>query len=180
MDVIEEVIVEATGLDMDGIIFYRERKLLDKAIDDFVETDQEKSCLVKIGNSYYNSASVSQPWQFVLFAIMEYLTLDGRFTKLYGYHFMLANHFRHDVRINFRFYLLQSLSISTQAIQKDSNGEHVCHEGLMVLIMSLLKSEKILKPKGSLKGVDQDTKGSLPDRGYDSDTQDEAEGVWVV
>ena len=85
---------------------------------------------------------------------MEYLTLDRRFTKLYGYHFMLANHFWHDVRINFPFYLLQSLSISTQAIQNDLNGEHVCHEGLMVLIMNLLKSKKIVKPKGSLKGAD--------------------------
>ena len=87
---------------------------------------------------------------------MEYLTLDGRFTKLYGYHFMLENHFQHDVRINFSFYLMKSLSISTQAIQKDPNGEHVFHEGLMVLIMNLLKSKNIVKPKGSLKGADQD------------------------
>ena len=46
----------------------------------------------------------------------------------------------------------------------------------MVLIMNVLKSKKIVKPRGSLKGVDQDTEGSLPDKGYDSDTQDEAEG----
>ena len=52
---------------------------------------------------------------------------------------------------------MQSLSISTQAIQKDPNGEHVCHEGLMVLIMNVLKSKKIVKPRGSLKGADPDT-----------------------
>ena len=105
MEVTEEVIVEATGLDMDDINFYWESKFLDRAIDEFVELEHEKSRLVKIGNSYINLASISQPWRFVLFVIMEYLTLDGRFTKLYGYHFMLANHFRHDVRINFPFYL---------------------------------------------------------------------------
>ena len=78
---------------MDRIKFYRERKLLDKAIDDFVEIEQEKNHLVKIGNSYYNPASISHPWSFVLFVIMEYLTLDGRFIKVYVYHLMLANHF---------------------------------------------------------------------------------------
>lgn len=43
MDVIEEVIAEATGLDMDGIIFYRERKLSAKAINDFIEIEQERN-----------------------------------------------------------------------------------------------------------------------------------------
>ena len=46
----------------------------------------------------------------------------------------------------------------------------------MVLIMNVLKSKKIVKPRGSLKAVDYDTKGSLSEKGYDSDTQDEAEG----
>ena len=93
MDVIEEIIVKATGLELVGINYYRERKLSNKAIEDFVETKNERKHLVKIGNSYYNPASVSRPSRFVLFVIMEYLTLDGRFTKVYGYHFMLANHF---------------------------------------------------------------------------------------
>ncbi len=84
MDVIKEIITEATGLDLDGINYYRERKLSEKAIEDFVETEQERKHLVKIGNSYYNPASISCPWHFVLFVIMEYLTLDGRFTKVYG------------------------------------------------------------------------------------------------
>ena len=93
MEVTKEVIVEATRLDMDGINFYQEMKLSDRAIDDFVETEQEKSYLVKIGNLYIHLASVSRPWHFVLFVIMDYLTLDGGYTKLYGYHFMLENHF---------------------------------------------------------------------------------------
>ena len=77
--------------------------------------------------------------------------------------------------MNFPSYLLQSLALSTQSIQRDLTGEHVSHEGIMVLIMNLHKSKKIPKPR-NLKGGDQDTEGSIPEKGYNSDTQDEAEG----
>ena len=107
-----EVIAEATRLDMEGINFYWDRKLSDRAIDEFVDSAKERNRLVKISNSYFNLASVSWPWRFMLFVIIEYLTLDGIFTKLYSYHFMLANHFRHGIRINFPFYLRQSLGLS--------------------------------------------------------------------
>ena len=43
MEVTKEVIVEATGLEMDDINFYQERKLSDRAIDEFVELEHEKS-----------------------------------------------------------------------------------------------------------------------------------------
>ena len=55
----KETILEATGLDLDRMNFYRERKILDKAIDDFSETEQERNYLVKIGNSYFNPTPVS-------------------------------------------------------------------------------------------------------------------------
>ena len=77
MEISEEVIAEATGLDLEGINFYRERKLSDIAIEEFVDSKLEKSCQVKIGKSYMNLASVSHPWHFILFEIMEYLTLVG-------------------------------------------------------------------------------------------------------
>ena len=48
----------------------------------------------------------------------------------------------------------------------------------MVLIMNVLKSKKIQKPRSFLE-VDQDTKGSVQEIGYDSDTQDKAEGDQV-
>jgi len=176
MEILEEVIAKATGLELEGINFYRERKLSDKAIEEFVESELEKSRLIKIGKSYINLAFVSRPWRFVLFVIMEYLTLDGRFMKCYGYHFMLASHFRHSVKINFPYYLKQSLSISVQAIQKDPNGEHVFHEGLMVLIMNVLKSKRIVRNRGRIKDVDYETEGSIQEKGYDFETQDEAEG----
>ena len=35
MEVIEEVIVEAIGLEMEGINFFRDRKILDGVIEEF-------------------------------------------------------------------------------------------------------------------------------------------------
>ena len=46
----------------------------------------------------------------------------------------------------------------------------------MVLIMNVLKSKKIVKPRGSLKDADYDMEGSTPERGYEADTQDETVG----
>lgn len=174
LEVMEDTIAEATGLALDEMNFYRDQKISDKAIDDFVESEQERNRLVKIGNSYFNLASISRPWWFVFFAIMEYLMLDGTYTNLYGYHFVLATHFHHNIRVNFSSYLLQSLSNSTLAIQHDPIGEHACHEGLMVLVMNVLKSKKIPKPR-NIKGEDQDIEGSFQETGYDSETQDEME-----
>ena len=59
MEVIEEVIAEAMGLDMDEIKIFWERKLSNRAIDKFVESEHEKSRLLKIGNSYIHLAFVS-------------------------------------------------------------------------------------------------------------------------
>jgi len=43
MEVIVDTIGEATSLDLNGMNFYRERKILNKAIDDSVETEQERN-----------------------------------------------------------------------------------------------------------------------------------------
>lgn len=59
MEVTKEVIVEAMGLDMEGINFYRDRKLSDRAIDEFVNSKKEQNRLVKIANSYFNPTSIS-------------------------------------------------------------------------------------------------------------------------
>ena len=105
MEVREDNIVEAISLELDGINFYRDKKLSNRVVDEFVEMTKERDGLVKIGNSYFNPYSISRPWRFVIFFVTEYLTLDGCFTKIFGHHFMLVNHFRYRVRISFLFYL---------------------------------------------------------------------------
>ena len=46
----------------------------------------------------------------------------------------------------------------------------------MVLIMNVLKSKIIVRNKGHIKDADYETEGSIQEKGYDSETQDEAKG----
>ena len=46
----------------------------------------------------------------------------------------------------------------------------------MVLIMNVLKYKRIVRNRGRMKDVDYDMEGSIPEKGYDFETQDEAEG----
>ena len=62
MEVKKEVIAEAMGLELEGLNFYREQKLSDRAMDDFVDSEMEKARLVKIGKSFMNPAYISHPW----------------------------------------------------------------------------------------------------------------------
>lgn len=41
MEVIEDIIAEAMGLDIEGINFYRDKKLSDQAVEEFVEMAKE-------------------------------------------------------------------------------------------------------------------------------------------
>lgn len=143
MEIIEDVIAKATSLKLDGINFYKDRKLFEWVVDEFVEMTKERNRVVKIGNSYFNLHSISRPWRFMIFVVIEYLTLYGCFTKIFGHHFMLVNHFRHRVRISLPFYLRQLLDNTILAIQNDLDGDHAFHKGLMVLVMNLLKAKKI-------------------------------------
>ncbi len=61
MDVIEDIIVEATRLDMEAINFNKDRKLSHRAIEEFVETTKEFNRLVKITNAYFSPGSISHP-----------------------------------------------------------------------------------------------------------------------
>ena len=115
----------------------------------------------------------------MVFVIIEYLTLDGQFIKIYGHHFMLVNHFRHGIRINLSFYLRQYLGNSSMAFQNDPDGDHVCHEWLMVLIMNLLKSKRVDGPKQSKKVIDYETEGNDSKEDLDKDIEVEGDEVDV-
>jgi hypothetical protein len=45
-------------------------------------------------------------------------------------------------------------------LQKDLDGDHACHEGLMVLVMNLLKSKKMEKFHFSIEDLDCEMEGS--------------------
>ena len=61
MEVTQDIIEEATGLDTEGIKFYRDMKLLDQAMEELVKMEKEHNRRVKIGNSYFSPSSISHP-----------------------------------------------------------------------------------------------------------------------
>lgn len=48
-------------------------------------------------------------WDLVSLHLIKYLTLEGIFKTIYGYHFPILNHFRHGKTIILPFYPLSSL-----------------------------------------------------------------------
>ena len=65
------------------------------------------------------------------------------------------------------------------AIQNDLESDHAFHEGLMVLVMNLLKSKKVDRPCYSKKTLECETKGSEQDERFDEDTKDEVVEIEV-
>lgn len=112
----ENLIAEITGLLMDGIKFYRDRKFFDAAVIKFLKTDEE---LLKV--------------------LMEYITIDKRFSRVFGYHFTFLNNFCHQVRVSIPFYSSSSLNESFKLHRKGPSKFFVLHEGLLLLILNILK-----------------------------------------
>lgn len=129
----EEIIVEATGMMIEGMKFYRDRSISDKAANKFPVTEGEKKTMVKVDNSYHSPKRICRTWRFVLFATITYTTLDGRFTGAYGHHFVFLNHFHHGEKVSLPYYLACSMDHTIKEIQKDPKGDHA-HEGLMALV----------------------------------------------
>lgn len=77
MKVIKEIIVEAIGLYIEGTKFYRDRKMSDRSMDKFAKLTKERNRLVQISNSYFFPTTILIPWSFILFFLIEYVTLDG-------------------------------------------------------------------------------------------------------
>lgn len=149
----EEFIVEVTGLSIYGRKFYRDRGVAKKAFANFFKFDEKKK-LWEIGTGGYACKSLKLLWRDLVLAIMHYFMLEGRFSVVYSYHFMLLNQFRHKVLISFPFYLLLSMEKSIKDHQKNPK-KVILHEGLMIMLFSHSKLKLILvSPKTpSKKGV---------------------------
>lgn len=142
----EDLIARFMGLHREGSNYDRDRKLSKEAIERYLEMTKEKKCLVKLSKTYYPPRDFVKPWREVLFAIMHYVTLDGRFTKVYGYHFVLLNHFKYDEKFNIPYFLLCSMNATIKAHKENPKGDTDMHQGLMVLIYVHLKANQIVCP----------------------------------
>jgi hypothetical protein len=86
---------------------------------------------------------------------MEYITLDGHFTRLFGHHFVLLNHCGHHTRVSIPHYFLCFLSTSIDDHRENLDKCLVLHEGFLVLIEENFKSlPKLSHIISVLKGGD--------------------------
>lgn len=93
----------------------------------------------------YQRSSLKVLWQDVVEEIMRYVTLEGRYTMINTYHFLLLNHFKHKKRISFPYYLLISLDLGIKDYMKNPKNL-VLHVGLILLIYEHVKAHEVQKP----------------------------------
>lgn len=74
--------------------------------------------------------------------IMRYVTLDGRYARIFSYQFVILNPFKHDRKISIPFYLLSSLKHSLEKHAKNVDNP-VLHEGLIHLILNYAKAHEV-------------------------------------
>ena len=74
----------------------------------------------------------------LLFNIQRYFTCEGRYHKVYSYHFKLLLHFSGIISLDFPFFLFRSLAKMADKVQMKSQGceTSLFHHGLVKLIVS--------------------------------------------
>lgn len=72
---------------------------------------------------------------------MKYLTLEGKFQKLFGYHIAILNSMRNKKKVNIPLFLFKSLEKSMNVV-KARKGKAPLHQGLMKLIVNFESNKK--------------------------------------
>lgn len=80
---------------------------------------------------------VKEHYALLLTCIQKYLTCEGRYNKVYSYHFKLLLHFTGKVSIDIPFYLFRSLSKMCDKVQlrKEDCETSLFHHGLIKLLV---------------------------------------------
>lgn len=92
--------------------------------------------MVKKMASYYDISIIKEFWVKFLKVIMEYFTLDGQFTRVYGHHFVLLNHFHDGGKVSLPFYLMSTLRANFRDHKNNPVKLPILPEGILVLIDS--------------------------------------------
>jgi len=95
---------------------------------EFIGSDLTKSVLRSyVKNSYAN----------LLTCIQKYFTCDGRYHKVYSYHFKLLLHFTRKISLDLPFYMFHSLGKMYDKVQlkKEACESSLLHHGLIKLIV---------------------------------------------
>jgi len=80
---------------------------------------------------------VKEHYALLLTCIQKYLTCEGRYNKVYSYHFKLLLHFTGKVSIDLPFYLFRSLSKMCDKVQlrREDCETSLFHHGLIKLLV---------------------------------------------
>ena len=113
-----------------------ERKLGQQAKKEFFPPEEEFS----EDKNGVRRTSLLPPWSEVSLQIMKYITCEGRFSIVYGYHFRLLMELRHQMdlpvenKLSLPYFLLQSL-IECATKLKEGTPDQVAHHGLIKLLV---------------------------------------------
>jgi hypothetical protein len=102
----ENIIDKIKNLSTKGKKFNRDKKFMKKKVLKFPKIDEERRKLEKRIKSYHNITNFKSILEEVLKVIMEYITLDGHFTRVFNHHFVLLNKFGHNNIVSIPQYLL--------------------------------------------------------------------------
>eukprot|EP01018_Ginkgo_biloba_P033438 Gb_00181 [translate_table: standard] len=86
----EVLIVEVSGLSNEGEVITRDKTNQVGQLTKFIR-DDETFCWLDSGIA---RESLPKPWDRVAIQVMKYLTLEGKFRKLFGYHIAILNSMR--------------------------------------------------------------------------------------
>ena len=95
---------------------------------EFVETDLTKAV---------PKDCIKENYANVLFNIQRYFTYEGRYQKVYSYHFKLQLHFTGMIYLDLPYFLYQSVAKMADKVQLKSQGceTSLFHHGLIKLIV---------------------------------------------
>jgi len=128
-----EILARVTGLEEEGEAWFERRKPFASLREEFVHGTRE----ILIGdNKGIQRGSLEEPWRHVAFIIQKFLTYEGRFELLFGYHLRLSIHLRHQRCVNMSYFLLHSLKLMSSKAKGSLTPEtNITHHGLIKLIV---------------------------------------------
>jgi len=147
----EGLISEVSGLPLEGEVVCREKTNQVEQLSKFIR-DNETFCWLQSGIA---RESLPKPWDRVAIQIMKYLTLEGKYRKLFGYHLAILNSIRNNETINVPLFLFKSMEKSVKTI-KLGKGKLPLHQGLLNLLFQFEKaksSSAVISAKGNLHKV---------------------------
>eukprot|EP01018_Ginkgo_biloba_P008081 Gb_11347 [translate_table: standard] len=130
------LIAEVFGLPNEGEVISREKMNQVSQLTKFIK-EKETFCWLDSGIA---RESLPKPWDRVAMVLMKYLTLEGKFRKLYGHHIAFLNFVRNREKVNIPLFLFNSLEKSVFAA-KSGKGKPPLHQGLMKMLVDFFYSK---------------------------------------